>query len=225
MQTGLGAKPLIAGATLSDPMSSARIRAQSVWYRDGLSDILIGVITLLQNGLTLVMHFGNRYSSWYMPVVLIYLLLFFAFALCARRIMAAARERITYPRVGYSQPGDSQRKLNRVIVALTILAIFGFTLAVLYGRWDTSRGVAGVPVVGGLLFCAIGTYVGVRYGVLRYLLIGLCAIVVGLAIEIECPTWLGAEIWLVFVGCAFLCSGGVTVWNFVRTTTLSVDAK
>lgn len=207
---------------MPDPIAEARVRAQSSWYRDGLSDILIGIIMLLQNGLTLVMHFGNRQSSWYWPVILTYLLLFFVFAASAPRIMAAMRERITYPRVGYSQPSDSQRRLSR---ALAILTIFGFILTIRYGRWDTDYLIRGLPVVVGLLFCVVGIYVAVRYGVLRYLLIGLFSILLGLAVDIEYSTWLGLEIWLVFVGCAFLCTGAVNVWNFVRTAPVSMDAK
>lgn len=210
---------------MSDPIIESRIRAQSFWYRDGLSEIFIGIGGLLQNGLTLVMHFGNDQSSWYWPLILIDLLLFFVFAARAPRIMAALRERITYPRSGYASPGESQRKLSRTIVALAILAIFGLLLATRYGHFDTGRWIQGLPVFGGLFFAVVGMYVAVRYGVLRYLLVGLFSIVLGLAINIDYPTWLGTAIWSVGVDCAFLFAGGITVWNFVRTTPLSADVK
>jgi hypothetical protein len=203
---------------MPDPIAEARIRAKSSWYRDGLSDILIGMTMLLLNGFTLIMHFSNRQSSWYWPLILTYLLLLFVFAASASRVMAAMRERITYPRVGYSAPSDSQRRLSR---ALAILTIFGFILAIRYARWDPDRWIQGMPVLIGSFFGVLGMYLAVRYGVLRYLLVGLFSIVLGLAINIEYPTWFGAEIWLVGVGCALLCAGGVTVWNFVRTTPLS----
>jgi hypothetical protein len=213
---------------MSDPIVEARIRARRYWYRDGLSEILVGAIILLQNGLTLVMHFGNRNSSWYMLIVLIYLLLFLAFALCACRIMAAAREHITYPRIGYVH--ESGRKRRRLVwMVLALLAAVTVTLALRYASraccWDPARWNQGMPVVVGLVFGVVGIYVAVRYGVLRYLLIGLFSIALGLAINIEYPTWLGGEIWIVAVGCAFLCAGGVTVSKFVRTTPLSADAK
>jgi hypothetical protein len=179
---------------------------------------------LLQNGLTLVMHFGNPKSSWYWPLILIYLVVFLVLAARAPRIMAAMRERITYPRSGYAEPGESVRKLSRAIVASTILAIFGLLLAIRYAHWDPDGWIEGMPVVGGLFFGVLGMYVAVRHGVLRYLLVGLFSIVLGLAINIEYPTWFGAEIWIVGVGCALLCAGGVTVWNFVRTTPPSAPA-
>jgi hypothetical protein len=213
---------------MPDPLFEARTRAQRYWYRDGLSEILFGTIMLLQNGFTLVMHFGNRNSSWYMPVVLIYLLLILAFTLCAGRIMAAARERITCPRSGYVHESGRKRRIV-VGTVLALLVPVTVMLALRYasrvGYWDPDRGIQGMPVVGGLLFGVIGMYVALRYGVLRYLLIGLFSIVLGLAINIEYPMWLGAEIWLVGVSCALLCTGGVTAWNFVRATPLSADEK
>jgi hypothetical protein len=210
---------------MPNPIVEARIRARSFWYRDGLSDISIGIIILLQNGLTLAMHFGNHQSSWYWPVILIYLLLFLVYAVCAPRIFAAMRERITYPRSGYAEPDESVRKLIKAIVALSVLASFGLLLAIRYGHVDTGRWILGMPVVGGLFFGAVGMYVAVRFGVARYLLISLFSIALGLAIDVEYPTWFGVEIWFVGVGCAFLCAGGITVWSFVRTTPLDADAK
>lgn len=210
---------------MSDPLLEARIRSQGYWYRDGLTEICVGIIMLLQNGLTLVMHFGNPKSPWYWPLILIYLLVFLVFAARAPRIMAAMRERITYPRSGFVEPGESVRKLSRAIVAPTILAMFGLLLTLRYAHWDPDRWIQGMPVVGGLFFGVLGMYVAVRHGVLRYLLVGLFSIVLGLAINIEYPTWFGAEIWLVGVGSALLCAGGVTVWNFVRTTPLAADEK
>jgi hypothetical protein len=210
---------------MPDPVVEARIRAQRFWYRDGLSEMSIGVGILLQNGLTLIMHFGNDKSSWYWPVILIYLLLFLVFSARAPRIMAALRERITYPRSGYAEPGESGRKLSRAIVALSVLAIFGMLVAVRYGHWDADRWILETPVVLGSFFGVVGTYVVLRYGVLRYLLIALFSLGLGLAINIECPSWFGVTLWLEGVGCAFLCVGGATLWNFVRTTPLSADAQ
>jgi hypothetical protein len=83
----------------------------------------------------------------------------------------------------------------------------------------------GIPIAAGVSFAVVGMYVVVRYGVLRYLLIGAFSIVLALAIDVEYPTWLGVQIWFVGVGCAFLCAGGITLWSFVRTTPLSADAK
>jgi hypothetical protein len=130
-------------------------------------------------------------------------------------------ERITYPRSGYVAPGGTMRRLCIWIVASTILAVVTAELAFRYASvvgWDSDRWVQWTPAVAGLTNWAVSVFVSVRYGLLRYLLVGF-------AVSIECPLRLATEIWLAGVGCAWLCSGGVTVWNFVRTTPLFADAK
>lgn len=210
---------------MPDLTVKARVQAQSYWYRDGLSEIHIGIIVLCLDVNNFVMHFGNEESPWYWPGILINLLVFCVYGCRAPRIVSAMRERITYPRIGYAEPGESVRKLRRAIVALSVLAIFGLLVAARYGRLDSDRWIPNMPVVGGLSFSLVGAYTALRYGVLRYLLIGLFAIVLGLAIDIEYPTPFGRDIWFLGVGCAFICVGVVTTWNFVRTPPLSGSAK
>jgi len=199
----------------------ARVRAQTFWYRDGLSDIYIGIIVLFLSVNNLVIHFGNEQSPWFWPGIFIYLLVFCIVGFRAPRFIATMRERITYPRIGYAEPGESVREFSRAIVALSVLAILGLLVAVRYGGWDKGHGSQNVPVVTGLLISVIGMYTAVRYGVLRHLLIGLFSVVLALVIDNKYPTSLGRQIWFVAVGCAFVCSGGVTTWNFVRTTPLA----
>lgn len=210
---------------MTDLTLKARVQAQRFWYRDGLSEIHIGIIVLFLSVNNLLMHFGNEQSPWYWPGMLIYLLLFCIFGVRAPRFISAMRERITYPRIGYAEPGESVRKFNRAIVTLSVLAIFGSLVAVRYGRWDSGRGIQNLPVVIGLLISVIGMYTAWRYGVLRHLLIGSFSVILGLVIDIVYPTSFGREIWFVAIGCAFLCAGGVTTWNFVHTTPLSETLK
>jgi hypothetical protein len=211
---------------MPDPLVEARKRAQRFWYRDGLDEIRVGIIILLYCGFTLVTHVINSGSSWYMPVTLIYLLLLFALAACAPRIMAAMRERITYPRSGYVDYGGSVRKRRIAVGALAILATVTAAPALRYvvaSGWDFDHWMQRLPAVGGLTVGAVLMYVYVRYGLPRFLLMGLFSIILGVAVSIEYPIRLGIAIWLAGVGCAWLCSGGVTLWNYLRTTPPSAD--
>jgi hypothetical protein len=74
------------------PLPEARVRAQRFSYRDGLQEIAVGVIILLQFGGNLVIHLR------YLPGIVIYLLSIFSLAIFARRIIDAVRARITYSR-------------------------------------------------------------------------------------------------------------------------------
>lgn len=205
----------------------ARIRAQGYWYRDGLDEIFVGIIMLLQNGFTLVMRMANSRSSWYLPVILIYLLLILVFAVRGPRLRAAMNERITYPRGGFMRARLSgwQRSVVAIVVAL-ILTVAG-VLAIRYASRADGRDLARwfhlMPAVGGLVFGAALIYISVRQGLPRFLVVGVLSILLGVAVCIEYPPRLATAIWLVGLACALLCSGGITLWNYLRTAPLAAE--
>ena len=212
---------------MPDPLAEARKRAQRFWFRDGLDEIVIGIIILLQNGFTLAIRLGNSSSSWYWPAILIYLLLLVAFALSAARISAAIRERITYPRSGYVDYGESVRKRRMVVGALAILATVAGVLVLRYAvarGWDFNYEMQRLPAVGGLMLGAVLVYMYVRYGLPRFLVLGLFSIILGVAVSINYPYRFATVFSVAGVGCALLCSGGVTLWNYLRTAPPSADA-
>jgi hypothetical protein len=203
---------------MPDPIQEARIRAQSFWYRDGLAEIFLGIVGLLQVGWLVSMKL-----SWPALGTLIYVLLLAAFA----RIMAKMREHITYRRSGYMEPGEAVQKFRIWSVAVTITAVIALALAFRYRDvigWDPERWAYSLPGVAGLAICAVSAYVGVRYGLQRYLLVGLLSLVLGVAVTIECPARWATLIWGAGVGCAWLCSGGITLLKYLRTTPLSAEA-
>jgi hypothetical protein len=106
-------------------------------------------------------------------------------------------------------------------MVLAILASVIGVLALRYagvGGWDPDHWIQWLPAVGGLTVGAVSVYVSVRQGLPRYLVVGLLSFVLGVAVSIEYPLKLAMAIWLAGNGCAWLCSGGVALWNFVRTT-------
>jgi hypothetical protein len=215
---------------MADPLLETRIRAQRYWYRDGLSEIPLGIVQLLMSGSNFIAALGNRTSTWYVPVILIYTALFVALAVSASRIMAAVRERITYPRSGYVRPRLTGWKCQVVSMGLALLmlaTVTGALVALRYagraGGWDPDRWVQWLPAVCGLTTGAVGAYVTVRYGLQRFLLVGVLAIILGVGVSIEYPPRLATAIWLAGVGCAWLCSGGVTLWSYLRTAPPAAD--
>ena len=213
---------------MPDNLFKARNRAQRFWYLDGLSEIFLGIVFLLQTGWLLVMSPSYTKSLWHVPVIVMYVLLLAAFSMRAPRTMAAMRERITYPRSGYAKPDESVRRRRLGIVGLTILAVFTGALATRNAgvvAWDPARWVQWMPAVGGLTVGVVSVYVSMRYGLLRYLFVGLLSIVLGVVVSIEYPMRLASVIWLAGVGCAWMCSGGVTLWNYVRVARPSADGK
>lgn len=212
---------------MTDPLSEARIRAQRYWYLDGLEEITLGIICWLQAGWVLDMAPGNSRSHWFLPVMVFYLLLFVAFAIGVRRIKAAMRERITYPRSGYTRERLSGWKRGVIMVVVALLATAGSVLALRHALpsfgCDPARLVQWLPAVSGLLTCAMWVYVTVRHGLPRFLVVGVFALALGVAVSIEYPPRLATVSWLAGVGCALLCSGGVALWNYLRTPPPSAD--
>jgi uncharacterized membrane protein HdeD (DUF308 family) len=210
---------------MPDAIFEARMRAQRYWYRDGLTEIPLGIVQLLLSGSDLIEALGNRTSSWYVPVILIYAVLFIGLAAFASRIMAAVRERITYPRSGYVHESGRKRRIVVGMVLALLVTVTG-VLALRYaGRagLDPARWVQWTPAVCGLTTGAVGVYVTVRYGLPRFLVVGVLAIILGVVVPIEYPPRLAMAIWLAGVGCAWMCSGGVTLWNYLRTVPPSAD--
>lgn len=173
----------------------------------------------MQNGITLVMRMTNSRSSWYQPLIVIYLLLILVLAVAAPRIRAALRERITYPRSGYVVPRLSGWQRNLTALVLALLLTVTSMLAVRYaGRagMDLARWFQLMPAVGGLAIGTVLMYVSVRQGLPRFLVVGVFSALLGVAVCIEYPPRLATEIWLAGVACALLCSGGITLSAYLR---------
>jgi hypothetical protein len=137
---------------MPDPLFEARLRARSYWYRDGLSEMVVGIVSLLQGSWILFNHLVNSKSLWYWPGALICLLLIAGFPVA--RIKAAIRERITYSRSGYVDDGESVRK-RRIGVGI-VLAILASVTGALALRYAAARGWA----AGGVAIGALGLRVG-----------------------------------------------------------------
>lgn len=207
---------------MSDLTAEARVQAHKYWYSDGLAEITVGIIVLLQTGNTLLLRVCK--SQWFWPVEWIYLILFLTYAIFSPRIVTAVRERFTFPRIGYAEPPESVRKIRIATVLTTLLIILGMVVVVRHG-WNADWLDQNLPVAGGLVYSLIGAYTALRYGMLRHLFVGLFSVLLGVAIDIEYPTFLGRNMWFVALGCALLFAGGFTFWKFVRTTPTSLGVK
>lgn len=202
---------------MSDLLSEARIRTQRYWLRDGLDEITLGVICLMMGAWTL----ARAKASWFMPSTLIYILLCVTFAIFVPHVKAALRERVTYRRSGYAaQSGGWRKRLVFVLVALVVTGVLWFA-----GRagLDSARTVQWTPAVAGTAMGMVCTYVSVRQGLRRFLVVGVFAMLLGVAVSIAYPPSLAWAIYIIGFGSASLCSGGVTMRNYLRTAPASAD--
>jgi hypothetical protein len=200
---------------MHDSLSEARNRAQRYWYRDGLGEMATGILCLLQGGWLFFDHLVIKGASWGVAAAPIYLMLLVAFILSVRPVTSAVRARITYPRSGYVYKSGQGYEIVTGIVAglliiLTYMIVFSYAK---HAGWQIDRWL---PALTSLTTGAIGVYVTMRYGLPRFLIVGVFSVALGVAVGIEHPLKLGAAIWLAGVGCAWLCSGGLTLKQYVR---------
>jgi hypothetical protein len=205
---------------MSDAILEARMRAQRSSYRDGLSEIMLGIIVLQQIGGNLIIHSG------YVPGIVIYFLLLFAFVVYARRIIDAVRERITYRRSGYVHELARRR---RIVVGMisAVLATAALVVVLRYvglaGGAESAGWVRWFPALAGLGVGAVEVYVSMRYGLRRALVVGIFSITLGVVVSIEYPLVLALTIWCTGFGCANLCSGGVALLSYLKTPPLPAN--
>jgi hypothetical protein len=198
---------------MSDAIFKARMRAQRSLYRDGLSEIMLGIIFLQMIGGDLIIH------SHYVPGIVVYFLLLFAFVIYARRIMDAVRARITYRRGGYVQAFTR----GRILFGVVFLALFTGALVLVFN--DAGRAGAAHPAAwlqwaaafGGLGFGVVYIYLSMRFGLRRYLAVGIFSMILGVVVSIEYPWTLGLYLLIAGFGCANLCSGGIALLSYLRT--------
>jgi len=213
---------------MSDPLSEARVRTQRYWLRDGLEEIHLGIVFLLMGGWSLAIG-----TSWFVPASVIYMLLAVAFIKFVPRIKAAMRERITYPRSGYAHYDEARLKRRRVLAAVFAVVVL-YVVTAFVPRYIVSaclhpaRVFQWLTVVAGIFFGAVSVYVWVRHGLLRWLVVGAFATILGVAVSIHYPPsqYPRSLAWAIFVtglGCAFLCSGGAALWNYRRTPPASAQ--
>jgi hypothetical protein len=200
-----------------DPLLQARFRARGYWYRDGLSEIMVGIILLQQLGGNLII------ASGYLPGMVIYFLLLFAFAIYARRILDAVRERITYRRSGFVHELARRRRIVAGMV-LALLATSALVLVLRYagraGGADPAVWVQWLPALVGVVVGGLEVYVSVHYRSRRALVVGIFSMILGVVVSIEYPSHLALTIWCTGFGCANLCSGGVALLSYLKTPPL-----
>ena len=207
---------------MRDPLFEARTRAQRYWYRDGLEEMTLGLVSILMS----VWMLALSEAVWSVPISLIYMLLLLMAAIFVPRIKTAIRERVTYPRSGYvDERGGSwlQGRVARTLLLATAALVFA-SVAALALRYVGGANLALAPAVHwapalvGIAVCAVSLYVCMRQGLSRFLVVGVVASILGVAVSIEYPPILAMAIFMAGVGCAWLCSGGVALWNYVRRT-------
>jgi hypothetical protein len=204
--------------TGNDPPVTAERAARRYWNVDGLAEIYTGCFFLLVPLLNLLWQSSIR-PVW---LALSGLAMLMAAVAASRPILITIRGRLTYPRTGYV----SFKRPCRILDAPGIAVILSGLAAVFAVMAITTDWIGGLTAVTGLTLGVIDIQMGRTLGLPRFYLLGVVSICAGAVLGLLQPTypaffpfdyaWEASSILFSTVGVAYLISGGITLWKYLR---------
>jgi hypothetical protein len=214
-------------------------RSRQYWYVDGITELYMGIISLLAGlfylsleGINLLVRFlfvpteavpFFLLSPWAITVFVSYLLLFIFLAILTLFLLYRAtkfRENFTYPRIGYL--GSRTSKLAPNLIVATIFIGIQLLLA---SKFITPIGLFISPdipanmtlFVGCLFFSCLYLYPAVSSALTRfYVLSALSTFLSIVLFKASITLGMNMILYTTLMGVALLVSGGLTFRNFSR---------
>lgn len=187
------------------------------WYQDGLTEILMALISFL-----LALYF---YLETILPpgsfLNFVLIFLFIGLIMLSSRFVnktiSRLKERITYPRTGYvsyRKPPRQQHIWQIISSVLMIAAVFLMVVLLYFYQGSISW----MPAITG---CLLGIFmlilIAPRTGALRFYLLGIGSICLGIGISlIGLENLVGLFIYYLVASFGLLCSGVYTLVNYIR---------
>ncbi len=218
---GNRAGPVEGGPGIEARIDRAMRRPWQYWYVDGLAEMAMGAVfaalglvflveARLPEGpvLTLVSMFG--------PLVSV-----LGVGLVGRRVVVAAKARLTYPRTGYVayRRQGRNRLAARFALGLAIGALVG-SLAALPSLQ------AWIPAIIGLIIGGVHFYLGFRLDLSRFYLLAAASAALGTLVSLggfgDLP---GGAAYFVGIGLADSLSGAITLGAYLRSTQPVAEAE
>ena len=200
---------------MKDDLDKSKQRAYRYWYVDGLSEMGFGLICLVLGGyFWLQGHLAP--DSWLSQMLIVFLVLFilgcgYLFA----KVVAAIKNRMTYPRTGYVAYPRPRRRFNW-LAALLGMGISALSVIVLN---KLPGSTAWIPAISGIVFAIVMLVIGLRMGLVRFYLQGLFSLALGGGLSLAGIGDInGLSIFYAGVGAALLLAGGWVLLIYLRKT-------
>lgn len=199
-----------------DPLKLAQKRAVQYWYSDGLNELGFGALMLLL-GVYFFLE-GSLDASHPLRFILEsgFVLLIVGGSLLVSKLVKTAKEHFTYQRTGFidyprrKAPAWAQALLG-VVIAGVMAALVAY-LAI--SSMDIERWL---PAINGILLAIVLLYMGLRSGVLRFLLLSLVGLAIGGGISlVSIPGSLGYGMFYTLAGLSVAISGTCTLISYLH---------
>lgn len=186
------------------------------WYDDGLTElaagfvfVLIGLLFYVETILPQGFLCGSL-AALGLPVLVI------GGGLLIRFVVRAAKERITYPRTGYvSYPRQPRRRKGMGAIVAAGIGIMVALILIITGP----ASLVWIPLFEGIIIGAFLAFVGHRFSITRFYVLGFVSVVVGAVAALTLQTdVLGIAAYFAVTGVAIMVSGALTLINYLRHT-------
>lgn len=200
---------------MNQVVDQAMQRTKQYWYVDGLNEMSFGGICLI----LAVFFFASALLTEGSPLAeflnMLFVLVLVGSGLLASRVVNFIKMRLTYPRTGFVTYRQATRSHRLVLagVALLTSSLLASMLAA------SSRSLAWMPTITGLLMGAVWLLMGFRIGLVRFYLLALSSILIGSGVSIAgLENILGLAMYYSLMGLAMFLSGGLTLRRYLRHT-------
>lgn len=200
-----------------DKLHSLSKQTTQYWYQDGLTEILMSLVSFLLAVYFLLELLLPEGSFLHIILIIIFISLILISSRLINNMISRLKEKITYPRTGYVSyriPSKKQKKLQIISSTLVIAAIL--LILVLFAFYQGP--FPWIPAVTG---CLLGVFtillISPRTGALRFYLLGIGSILLGIGISLlGFENLLGLFIFYLFASIGLLLSGILTLIKYIR---------
>ena len=208
-QSYLYGKPFYGAgvSTLSDEIDLKEMerRAYRAMERDGVTEILLGLVLLVT---------GGTWRTGTTGILAVFMILYM------RKTLEYIKERVTYPRVGYAKLPEEGPEIGKGILLfmVAVLIVLGIGVALFYGGLTYHLIYQWLPTFFGLMMLGAFTYMRGKTGDPIYLAYIAYSVLAGVAfslINFNDPL-AGFTLYLVLLGATFILVGAVRMALFMR---------
>jgi len=181
-------------------------RAYRAMQRDGVTEILVGLVLLVA---------GGTWRNGATGILAVFMILYM------RKALEYIKERVTYPRIGYAKlPEEDSAETGKGILLfmVAVLVVMGIGIVIFYGGLTSHLIYQWLPTFFGLMMLGAFTYMRGKTGDPLYLAYIAYSVLTGVAFSLyDFSEWrVGFTLYLVLLGATFILVGAVRMALFMH---------
>jgi len=193
-------------------------RAYAHWLIDGIPEIGAGILLAGVGILRVTIHFAGEKSATYYWLSAGLLVFMIGAAWGGRHIVKLIKERITYPRTGYTAFKPYTYNYKSILVLFIFAGVLGGVVGVLATQPNQQEIGGIVPITQGIVGAIVFTYAAQRIKVKRFYYLAVFSLGIGLVIGVlGVGVVLGLSFFYLSIGLALVVSGCVALVQFLRS--------